>query len=196
MAKIKLIAFFGNYGPEYANTRHNAGWLFCDALSYAGDLRWQKKFKGEFAQIERPYSDGGDPVYFLKPLTYMNLSGQSVHELAQFYKIKLDEILVVHDELELPCGTVSLKFGGGLGGHNGLRSMRDSFGSADCWRLRFGIGRPNHNDIAGYVLQPFTDDERIILSQAYPAVEDMLKKLLTRGPESQLQDWKKKNLKA
>ena len=126
----------------------------------------------------------------------MNLSGESIQPLAAFYKIKPEEILVVHDELELPCGTVSLKWSGGLGGHNGLRSTKEKLGTADFWRLRFGIGRPEHPDIAGYVLSDFTQDERIILSQIFPQTASLLENIFKKGPESQLQDWKKKNLAA
>ncbi len=205
MQKISLIAFLGNYGSEYQNTRHNVAWQFCDSLSFSGRLNWQSKYKGEYCSIDRSLFSGNganaggsanDTVYLLKPMTYMNLSGESVSALASFFKIKPESILVVHDELELPCGTVSLKWSGGLGGHNGLRSMKDCFGTADFWRLRFGIGRPDHPDIAKYVLSNFTADEQIILSQIFPQTADLLNLVMTKGPESQLNDWKKRNLKA
>ena len=93
----------------------------------------------------------------------MNLSGEAIADAAAFFKVKGEEILVVHDELELPVGTASLKWSGGLGGHNGLRSAKASLGTADFWRLRFGIGRPDHPDVAAYVLSDFTSDERITL---------------------------------
>ena len=107
----------------------------------------------------------------------MNLSGDSIGEIAHFYKIKPEEILVIHDELELPVGTMSLKWSGGLGGHNGLRSTKSNLGTQDFWRLRFGIGRPNHDDISGYVLSDFTKDERIILSQIFVIGEELINKL-------------------
>jgi PTH1 family peptidyl-tRNA hydrolase len=153
---IRLYAFLGNYGAEYARTRHNVAWQFLESLPLYGSLRFANKFKGEFAAYE---TEAGR-VYMLRPLTYMNLSGDSVAELARFYQIGIDEILVVHDELELPFGTFGFKFGGGLGGHNGLRSMEARFGTRDFRRLRFGLGRPEHPDVAGYVLSPFGADER------------------------------------
>ena len=136
----------------------------------------------------------GESVYFLKPETYMNLSGESIIALMQFFKIKADEVLVVHDELELPCGTVSLKWSGGLGGHNGLRSTKENLGTADFWRLRFGIGRPDHKDIAGYVLSNFTSDEKIILSQIFPQTEKLMNDLFAKNPDNLINSWKKKNL--
>jgi PTH1 family peptidyl-tRNA hydrolase len=153
---IRLYAFLGNYGAEYARTRHNVAWQFLESLPLYGSLRFANKFKGEFAAYE---TEAGR-VYMLRPLTYMNLSGDSVAELARFHQIGIDEILVIHDELELPFGTFGFKFGGGLGGHNGLRSMEARFGTRDFRRLRFGLGRPDDPDIAGYVLKPFAKEER------------------------------------
>ena len=138
-----------------------------------------------------------DKIYFLKPLTYMNLSGESVGELARFYKILPEEILVVHDELELPLGTVSLKWSGGLGGHNGLRSMKSTFGTADFWRLRFGLTKPQNRDIADYVLSNFTADEQIILAQEFAQTNEMFAKFLLSTDENQqriLQGWSKRKL--
>lgn len=151
---IQLAAFLGNYGKKYEKNRHNVAWLFADSLSAVSTLSFTKKFKGEYALEKNTdiTEKREDPLYYLKPETYMNLSGESIAELANFYKIKPENILVVHDELELPLGTVSLKWSGGLGGHNGLRSAKACLGTADFWRLRFGIGRPDHNDVAGYVL--------------------------------------------
>jgi PTH1 family peptidyl-tRNA hydrolase len=131
-------------------------WQFLESLPLYGSLRFANKFKGEFAAYE---TEAGR-VYMLRPLTYMNLSGDSVAELARFHQIGIDEILVIHDELELPFGTFGFKFGGGLGGHNGLRSMEARFGTRDFRRLRFGLGRPDDPDIAGYVLKPFAKEER------------------------------------
>ena len=196
MNRISLVVFLGNYGDKYKNTRHNVAWQFCDSLSFADNLVWHEKFKGHYALYEFDKYGEKQQVWFLKPDTFMNLSGESIQPLAAFYKIKPEEILVVHDELELPCGTVSLKWSGGLGGHNGLRSTKEKLGTADFWRLRFGIGRPEHPDIAGYVLSDFTQDERIILSQIFPQTASLLENIFKKGPESQLQDWKKKNLAA
>lgn len=182
---IKLVAFLGNYGKEYEKTRHNVAWIFEDSLAFANKLSWQSKFEGNYAVAEPEQlaawcaesgvlaKKDGSPVvipeemskvYFLKPETYMNLSGESIIELANFFKIKPEETLVIHDELELPIGTVSLKWSGGLGGHNGLRSTKAVFGTPDFWRIRFGISKPTDRDIAAYVLGAFTADEKIILS--------------------------------
>ncbi len=114
---IQLVAFLGNPGKEYSHNRHNAGFLLAEKPKINSELKWQKKFKGFYAVF-------GGRVHFIKPLTFMNLSGESVSQAVSFFKIKPDAIIVVHDELELPLGVVSLKFSGGLGGHNGLRSMK------------------------------------------------------------------------
>ena len=184
---IKLIAFLGNYGKQYSGTRHNAAWIFAESLVNYSSLNWQKKFKGQFATEST--SEG--LIYYLKPETYMNLSGDSIGEIAHFYKIKPEEILVIHDELELPVGTMSLKWSGGLGGHNGLRSTKSNLGTQDFWRLRFGIGRPNHDDISGYVLSDFTKDERIILSQIFVIGEELINKIKNENPNNLLDKYKK-----
>ncbi|MCR4580093.1 MAG: aminoacyl-tRNA hydrolase [Treponema sp.] len=218
---IKLVAFLGNYGREYEKTRHNVSWFFEDSLSFASRLNWQNKFKGEIAdlsplQLAQWACDDkicskkdGSPVivpeeapahiYFLKPLTYMNLSGESIIEVANFYKIKPDEILVIHDELELAFGFVSLKWSGGLGGHNGLRSTKQVLGTADFWRIRFGIGRPanDHIGIADYVLSRFSPEEEEKLVSVFAQASLLLVKLLlTKEPGKMIQAWGKKNLLA
>ena len=141
-------------------------------------------------------SDNAPPkVYFLKPLTYMNNSGLSAIELASFFKIKPEEILVVHDELEMALGFVSLKFSGGLGGHNGLRSMKSVFNTPDFWRLRFGLSKPSGVDIADYVLSPFSQDERIVLDSVFTHTHNLFAEiLLSSSPEKLLQNWSKKKL--
>ena len=158
---IKLIVFLGNPGKEYEKTRHNAGFLLASYLYPS--LSWQGKFHSLYG------SDGG--VKILKPLTFMNLSGTAVSECATFFRIKSDEILVVHDDLELPLGKVKSQKGGGLQGHNGLRNIKDRVGSADFRRLRIGIGRPVHGDVKLYVTSPFSKDEAILLDQAFTEIE-------------------------
>ncbi|HPX25879.1 MAG TPA: aminoacyl-tRNA hydrolase [Treponemataceae bacterium] len=193
---IQLAAFLGNYGKKYEKNRHNVAWLFADSMSTVNSLSFTKKFKGDYA-LEKNTSiteKREDPLYYIKPETYMNLSGESIAELANFYKIKPENILVVHDELELPLGTISLKWSGGLGGHNGLRSAKACLGTADFWRLRFGIGRPDHNDVAGYVLSDFNADERICLSQIFPQAEEFFTTLMVSDPKKLETEWKKKNL--
>ena len=214
---IQLVVFLGNYGSEYSKTRHNVAWQFLDSLPFSSRFSWQQKFKGEFLSFSREelsslfceskilcakdgspvkVSDNASPkVYFLKPLTYMNNSGLSAVELASFFKIKPEEILVVHDELEMALGFVSLKFSGGLGGHNGLRSMKSVFNTPDFWRLRFGLSKPSSVDIADYVLSPFSQDERIVLDSVFTQTHNLFAEiLLSSSPEKLLQNWSKKKL--
>lgn len=137
---IALIVGLGNPGDEYRHTRHNAGFDFVERLAAARGVRFahQPKFFGETARIGTPAGD----VWLLKPLTYMNLSGQAVQPLASYYKITPEEILVVHDELDLVPGTMRLKFGGGSAGHNGLKDITQRLATSNFWRLRVGIGHP------------------------------------------------------
>ena len=157
---IRCAVFLGNPGKEYEKTRHNAGFLLCDYLY--GESSWQSKFHAF-------YITDGD-LRILKPLTYMNLSGTSVSECASFFKLKSDEILVVHDDLELPLGEARLQKGGGTKGHNGIKSIRDRLGREDFMRLRIGIGKPVHGDTALYVTSPFTKDEMITLTSLFSLI--------------------------
>ena len=150
---IKLIVGLGNPTAEYEHTRHNAGFWFLDELAYQwhATFKNEKKFHGDIARVAQPQGD----VWLLKPDTYMNLSGKAVAALAQFYKIQPEEILVVHDELDLPEGAVKLKYSGGHGGHNGLRDIIAALGSKDFYRLRLGINHPgDRNQVVDYVLHP------------------------------------------
>lgn len=162
---IKLFVGLGNPGPEYEDTRHNAGFAWIDAVA---------RQLGVMPQPERAYhglvaraSVGGHSVWLLKPQTFMNLSGKAVAALARFYKITPAEILVAHDELDLPAGQAKLKHGGGHAGHNGLRDIHAQLGSSDYWRLRLGIGHPGSKaEVVGWVLRKPPLDERIGLEQA------------------------------
>lgn len=216
---IKLVAFLGNYGKEYEKTRHNVAWYFEDSLPFANKFSWQNKFKGEITsfspeELSQWACDSkicskkeGSPVlvpenspshiYFLKPQTYMNLSGESIIEVANFYKIAPEEILVVHDELELAFGFVSLKWSGGLGGHNGLRSTKSVLNTPDFWRLRFGIGRPENENIgiADYVLSRFSTQEQEMIQNVFSQTNLLLVKLLlSKEPKDLIQIWGKKKL--
>lgn len=202
---IELVAFLGNYGREYQENRHNAGWLLADRLPFAGQLSWQKKFKGRYATLDAArvatFGPAGAELdglpsrfHFVMPETYMNLSGDSVQAAASFFKIPAERVLVVHDELELPLGVVSFKFSGGLGGHNGLRSMKARFGTADFWRLRIGIGRPDHPDVAGWVLSDFSPQERALLDPVLDRAAEALVAALLSGPEALLPEWNKKRI--
>ena len=172
---IKLVTFLGNPGNEYTSTRHNVGWMVADEFAPLTGANWQKKFKGVFCQT----SISGQKIYFLKPQTFMNLSGESVQAAMQFFKIKQEELLVVHDEIELDFGVIGLKKGGGLGGHNGLRSIEKQIGTRDFYRLRIGVSRPTHGNVASYVLSKFSSDEQewlpALLEKSASLLEDCLR---------------------
>ncbi|PTB84894.1 aminoacyl-tRNA hydrolase [Pseudidiomarina aestuarii] len=151
MSTIRLLVGLGNPGPEYSQTRHNAGFWLVEAYArqYAVSLQPESKFFGHTARIQR----GALDLRLLMPMTYMNRSGQGVAALANFYKIKPEEILVAYDELDLPPGTAKLKTGGGAGGHNGIKDIIAQLGSPDFHRLRIGIGHPGHKSkVTGFVL--------------------------------------------
>lgn len=162
MAGIRLVVGLGNPGPEYEDTRHNAGFWFVDRLAQdAGvSLRVESKFHGWVGRLRH----GNEDCWLLKPSTFMNLSGRAVVALAHFYKILPDQILAVHDELDLPPGQVKLKRGGGHAGHNGLRDMIAHLTVPDFWRLRVGIGHPgDRNRVADYVLhRPGREEQEVI----------------------------------
>ena len=219
---LELAAFLGNPGREYSRNRHNSGFLLAEKLPFLSALSWQKKFCGFYASVDKSrlaehLNDGAFSVaekgadtegrlHFIKPETYMNLSGKSVTQTASFFKIKHDAIIVVHDELELPLGTLSLKFGGGLGGHNGLRSMKASLGTADFWRLRVGIGRPDSRQpgeggppgsgvgIVDWVLSDFDAAEEETLGRVLDAGARLLVLAMAGDPKSLLPEWAKKKL--
>ncbi|MGE5342349.1 MAG: aminoacyl-tRNA hydrolase [Candidatus Omnitrophota bacterium] len=190
MTSISLIAALGNPGAQYQRTRHNIAWQMIEYLSFSSQLDWHSKFNGEYAT----YRFGEEIVFFLKPMTYMNLSGNSISALMKFYKLTPEEVLVVHDELELDFGTISFKRGGGLGGHNGLRSAVASLGTPDFNRFRLGISRPAHRDITSYVLGPFSKDEQIVLPTYLEEAARLLEICLTDGVESMETLYKKKKI--
>ncbi len=162
---IKLIVGLGNPGSDYAKTRHNTGFWWIDELceNERVSLKSEKKFHGDVARL----SVGGHDMWLLQPMTYMNASGRAVQALVTFYKILPQEILVVHDELDLPPGAVKLKHGGGHGGHNGLKDIVAHLGTPDFWRLRFGIGRPGDRDaVIHFVLQPPRAEERAAIEES------------------------------
>ena len=158
---IKMIVGLGNIGAEYEHTRHNAGFWFVDELAWQMKtvFKNEKKFFGDVARV--------DDLWLLKPDTYMNLSGKSVSALAQFYKIQPEEILVVHDELDIPCGQIRFKLGGGNGGHNGLKDIQAKLGTPNFYRLRLGIGHPgDRNLVVGFVLNKPPAAERQLIDDA------------------------------
>jgi PTH1 family peptidyl-tRNA hydrolase len=161
---VRLVVGLGNPGPEYEATRHNAGFWWVENLADAQRvrLRAQSKFFGRVGRV----TDGGHDCWLLLPTTYMNASGRAVQAFAAFYKIAPDDILVVHDELDLPPGTARLKKGGGVAGHNGLKDISAKLGP-DFWRLRIGIGHPGDRDeVTDYVLHPPRQEEAELISNA------------------------------
>jgi PTH1 family peptidyl-tRNA hydrolase len=159
---IRLLAGLGNPGPEYEATRHNAGfwWIDAAARELGATLQPERAYSGLAARVNRSAAAGG-PLWLLKPMTYMNLSGKSVAALARFFKIAPEEILVVHDELDLLPGQVKLKQGGSHAGHNGLKDIVAQMGSADFWRLRLGIGHPGVKaEVINYVLKKPSPEHR------------------------------------
>ena len=164
---MKLIVGLGNPGKKYENTRHNAGFWWLEAVARAtrADFRRESRYFGEVARVP------GADLWLLKPDTYMNESGRAVAALAMFYRIQPADILVAHDELDLPPGGIKLKFGGGLSGHNGLRDVAPALGTQDFWRLRIGIGHPrdlasNQQEVVDFVLHPPRAEERKAIDQA------------------------------
>jgi PTH1 family peptidyl-tRNA hydrolase len=177
-SRIQLIVGLGNPGQQYEKTRHNAGFWFIDAIARAHGiaLKSENKFHGEAG---KGIIDGNE-VWLLKPMTFMNKSGQGIAALARFYKIDAESILVAHDELDLPPGTVRLKKGGGHGGHNGLRDTIAQLGSREFQRLRLGIGHPGHaSQVTGYVLGKAPSDEQIEIERAVDKALDELSLILS-----------------
>lgn len=183
---LKLIVGLGNPGEKYARTRHNAGFWFVDELArrHGGVFRVESKHLGEVARIRVTAEGGATPeIWLLKPGTYMNKSGGSIASLANFYKVAPGEVLVAHDELDLPVGTARLKLGGGHGGHNGLRDTIAAIG-ADFWRLRVGIAHPGHKDLVlDYVLQRASSEDERAIHDSLARAADALPVMLGQGAE-------------
>ena len=172
---IKLFVGLGNPGPEYEATRHNAGFWWLDALSseLKAPLGFDKNYHGHVART----TVNGQPVWLLKPLTFMNLSGKSVAALARFFKIAPNEILVAHDELDILPGQTKLKFGGSHAGHNGLRDIHAQLGTGDYWRLRIGIGHPGVKaEVINWVLKKPSAEHRA-------SIEDCIARCIKAVPE-------------
>ncbi|MBF4996755.1 aminoacyl-tRNA hydrolase [Nocardia aobensis] len=173
-----LVVGLGNPGPEYERTRHNAGFLVADVLAerIGGRFTVHKKSGADLVEARLD----GRKVLLAKPRTYMNLSGRPVAALARFFSVPPTEVIVVHDELDLPFGSIRLKRGGGEGGHNGLRSISNALSTKDYLRVRFGVGRPpGRQDPADFVLKPFSAPERkevpVLVEQTADAVELLLR---------------------
>ena len=169
-----LVVGLGNPGREYAGNRHNVGWMVVDELARRHGASWRGKFSGKLAELRID----DHRVALLKPETYMNESGRSVQAAASFFKVEPDALLVVHDESDLEPGRLQARLGGGLAGHNGLRSIAKQLGTPDFLRLRVGVGRPGRGDprpLADYVLSNFepAEDAEAIVARAADAVETL-----------------------
>lgn len=173
-----VIAGLGNPGPQYQWTRHNAGFLFLDRLAASENLSISRR---NFSGLAGEWSHGGHRLVLLKPQTFMNRSGYSVMPALQFHKAPLTQLIVVHDELDLPFGAVRFKQGGGHGGHNGLRSIMEQLGRGDFLRLRIGIGRPPHGDTSSYVLGTIPPADMEQLPRVLDGGRDMLEMMLGEG---------------
>src|SRR5438046_776411 len=169
-----LVVGLGNPGREYARHRHNVGWMVVDALARRHGASWKGKFSGQLAEIRID----GHRVALLKPETYMNESGRSVAAAARFFKLEPDAILVIHDEGDFDLGRLQARKGGGLAGHNGLRSIAQHLATPEFMRLRIGVGRPGRGDrrpLAAWVLSDFepADDAETLIARAADAVETL-----------------------
>ena len=171
-----LVAGLGNPGREYGGHRHNVGFMVCDELARRHDGSFRSKFSGELSQLRVEEAR----VALLKPMTYMNDSGRSVAPAVRFFKVDPESLLVVHDEVDLEPGRLQVRAGGGLAGHNGLRSIAAHLGTGDFLRLRVGVGRPERGDprpVADFVLSPFEPEQDVaaVLARAADAVETIVR---------------------
>ena len=169
-----LVVGLGNPGREHERDRHNVGWMVVDELARRTDARWRGKFSGQLAEVRLD----GLRLALLKPETFMNDSGRSVAAAARFFKVEPEAMLVVHDDVDLEPGRLQARAGGGLAGHNGLRSLAQALGTQDFLRLRIGVGRPGRGDprsVADYVLSPFDaeQDAETLVSRSADAVETL-----------------------
>jgi len=180
-SELKLIVGLGNPGAEYARTRHNAGFWLVDELArrHGGSFRAESRHQGEIARVKI----SGREIWLLKPTTFMNRSGGAVQSLSGFFKIAPGEMLVAHDEIDLPVAALRLKEGGGHGGHNGLRDIIATLGDA-FWRLRIGVGHPGSKpEVVDYVLRRAPAEEDALLQQAVVAGADIIPVVIEQGAQ-------------
>jgi PTH1 family peptidyl-tRNA hydrolase len=192
-----MVAFLGNPGKQYERTRHNVAWRLLGELETRWHPSWQGKFNGRYAQVDvappklppapgagaTPGAGASPRVVLLVPETFMNRSGESIQPCARFLRIEPPSIIVVHDETELDFGSIGVKFGGGLGGNNGLKSTAERLGTRDFFRLRIGISRPRHGSLSSHVLGKFTAEEESELPTILEEAARLLESSLTAGPK-------------
>jgi PTH1 family peptidyl-tRNA hydrolase len=179
-----LVAGLGNPGKEYAGNRHNVGFLVADLLASRVGAKFGRSKRAHAEVAEGRLGFGGPRLVLVKPLTFMNLSGSPVASLAQFFKVPVEHVIAVHDELDVPFGQVRAKRGGGEGGHNGLRSMSKSLSSKEYARVRVGVGRPpGRQDAADYVLSDFSSVERKELDFLVDRAADVVEAVILEGVE-------------
>ena len=172
---IKMVVFTGNPGREYEKTRHNIGWMVLNSITGSNTFTWKKKFHGQWTD----YYAGSNKIIFLKPETFVNNTGKSVQAALHFFKFKPEEIIIVHDDLELAFEKIVFKKSGGTGGHNALRSINQHLGTSEYYRIRMGISRPEHGTVSSHVLGRFSPDEEIglqnFIEKGSAALLDILK---------------------
>lgn len=175
---VKLIVGLGNPGNQYSKNRHNIGFLTIDELASRSGVTFRRKYKSDYSKI----AVDGREVFLQKPVTYMNSSGDAVRMLCRREKIKPAEVMVIYDDLDLKPGRIRIRFGGGSGGHNGIKSMTGRFGSPDYGRIRLGIGRPDSvSAVADYVLTDFAENEVELIQQVIGCAADAVLMLLNEG---------------
>lgn len=184
---IKLAAGLGNPGDKYKNTRHNIGFDVIDILAERLNVSWSDKYEGAFAEIR--YNN--EKLLLLKPYTFMNLSGKSIAAAANFYKISPQDILIVHDEMNIPFNTLKLRHNGSAGGHNGLKSIIECLGSQDFPRLKMGIGRDNSKDVISYVLGRYKPEEAALYNDFLNKGADALIDVLDNGMQKAMSFYNK-----
>ncbi|MFA5905904.1 MAG: aminoacyl-tRNA hydrolase [Desulfobacula sp.] len=178
-SKYKIIAGLGNPGKDYAQTRHNIGFLVLDALASKSRLIFDKiRFDSEYIKTRIKGCD----VFLIKPLTYMNRSGLSIHKFASYYKIEIEDIIIVHDDMDLEFGKIKIVKSRGHGGHNGVRSIMEAFGNTDYIRIRVGVGHPlSGRDVTGHVLGGFSPDEMNLLDKTTDSASNACLYILENG---------------
>ena len=189
---FQLIVGLGNPGAKYELTKHNIGWLVLDRFLALNNisLTLKDKFKGKFTESSQL---GPQKTYFLYPQTFMNLSGESVRPMMDFYKFSVSNLIILHDELDLPMGEVQYKMGGGIAGHNGLKSIDQHLNTKEFARLRLGIGRPPHGSVSDWVLSSWNDHEWTQVEKFIDYAAKSLKFLLEKGWNKTINQYNRKN---